>query len=942
MSPAVRVLYMEDDAGAARLLQKRLQRAGYEVDVAPNGEAGLEQFSASVYDVIIIDHNMPGMTGLQVMRELSNRESMPTTVMLTGTGSEKTAVEAMKLGAADYLVKDIDGGYIELLPIVIAQSLKQRQLMDDKRRAEEALERSEKYHRALTENSLDMVLVADADAVLRYVSPSIRTVFGIDEQALIGRNGMDFLRSEGAAFPESLDVGRRFLQSLLDKPGERLEVELCVPGEDGEPQWLELRGRNLLHESWVNGIVLNIRTITKRKKAEEALRESEKRFRMLVEQSLDGIVLVDQEGKIVEWNRAQEQITGVRRQDAIGQDVWDISYKTAIPANRTEALHQRLREGFIHMIDHPQETPWLGRQIEFEIERSDGSRRTIQSVKFLIDAGGRVLIGDVTRDITEHQQAEQALRESEARFRMLFKEAPEAFFIADINGNLLDCNRAVELLIGLSQSELMARPFSEWNIFPPDRLARIREVLGAIQAREEVDWFELSFSRPDNQEVVVELRIIPIDYQGETRLLGIAHDITWRKQAEAQLTSHIGELEILHWIDDELSQKLNMDYVQTMALEKLMQMSGAAAGCIALIESNSVRIVKSAGYPEEAHRLFSLEERSILTRVARTREAEWVQDVSTDSDYLAVRSDTRSQITIPLMSQERLIGVITQETPQPETFTAEKFEFLKLISARVAIAIDNAQLYVSAENRLVELQDLYTQLSKLEQLKTDMIRIAAHDLRNPLAIVSGYIGILRKSLGDQLGEKQLRYIEHIEEAAKQMKAITTDFLSLDRIEELTHNVGQTVNLSELVQGVSANYRIQAEQKTQVFRVFLPEKPIVVRGFKMELQQAIANIVGNAIKYTPKSGNIQISLLRMDKTANFEVTDTGYGVPEDQQARLFQAFYRVKSEETQSIDGTGLGLYIVKRIVERHGGQVLFHSVPGQGSTFGFEVPLSEM
>ncbi len=131
-----RILYMEDDAGAARLLQKRLSRQGFEVVIARDGEQGLEMAADGDFDVLTIDQNMPVYDGLDVIRKLSERGPLPPIIMITGTGDEGVAVEAMKLGARDYIVKDIEGGYLSLLPTVIEHALQQCQLEKDKRQAE--------------------------------------------------------------------------------------------------------------------------------------------------------------------------------------------------------------------------------------------------------------------------------------------------------------------------------------------------------------------------------------------------------------------------------------------------------------------------------------------------------------------------------------------------------------------------------------------------------------------------------------------------------------------------------------------------------------------------------------------------------------------------------------------------------------------------------------
>ena len=138
----VRILVIDDDAGQARLAQRTLERAGYAVDVAGDGDTGLALYATGAYDVLMVDHQMPGPGGLEVLSTLAARGALPPTIMVTGHGDEAIAVEAMKLGAGDYLVKDVEGHYLTLLPAVVARALYQQRLLEEKRQAEEALQKT--------------------------------------------------------------------------------------------------------------------------------------------------------------------------------------------------------------------------------------------------------------------------------------------------------------------------------------------------------------------------------------------------------------------------------------------------------------------------------------------------------------------------------------------------------------------------------------------------------------------------------------------------------------------------------------------------------------------------------------------------------------------------------------------------------------------------------
>ncbi len=182
-SKPIHILYMEDDPGLARLFKRKLERAGYAVDVAHDGQEGLNMCVAGCYDVVAMDQAMPVYDGLEVIRLLAAQDALPPTIMVTGTGDERTAVEAMKLGARDYIVKDVDGGYLDLLPTVIERVLRQRRLAEEKRRADEEL-----FRRAIELETL------------AHISSALRTAQTVEEMLpLVLRNAAQAFEAAMAA-----------------------------------------------------------------------------------------------------------------------------------------------------------------------------------------------------------------------------------------------------------------------------------------------------------------------------------------------------------------------------------------------------------------------------------------------------------------------------------------------------------------------------------------------------------------------------------------------------------------------------------------------------------------------------------------------------------------------------------------------------------------------
>ncbi len=268
----IRLLYIEDDAGMARLMQKRLQRESIEVDTAPDGRKGMSMYDSAPYDVVAVDQSLPGMDGLSVIERLTKSDNLTPVVMITGRGNERVAVEALKLGACDYIIKDVENGYLDLMPTVIEQALRKKQMIQDKQNAERALAESEELHRLTLNNISDAIFVTDDSGDFKYVCSNVHVIFGYTFEEVEAMKNIEVLM------------------------GGNIPIDLKKPETLTEPNSIEWRikdKRGIDHVVLVNikrvaikkgTLLYTCHDITDRKRMEENLKNSLKEKETLIQE----------------------------------------------------------------------------------------------------------------------------------------------------------------------------------------------------------------------------------------------------------------------------------------------------------------------------------------------------------------------------------------------------------------------------------------------------------------------------------------------------------------------------------------------------------------------------------------------------------------------------------------------------------------------------------
>lgn len=231
-----------------------------------------------------------------------------------------------------------------------------------------------------------------------------------------------------------------------------------------------------------------------------------------------------------------------------------------------------------------------------------------------------------------------------------------------------------------------------------------------------------------------------------------------------------------------------------------------------------------------------------------------------------------------------------------------------------------------------------THVIQLSELKTYIIRMLSHDLGNPLSRILGFSQLLNHDR-DSLSEQHQQFLDYILQDGEQMDQIISNVLNLEHTRSDSYTF-ESVDMQRLVADQVKHHQPETTLKQQSLTTQIPDGPVMVRGNYRQLSQAIANLLSNAIKYTPDGGKIHVELsVIKDEYARVAVSDNGYGIPEESHSKIFTEFYRVKARGTADIRGTGLGLSLVKVVVDNHIGHVWFESEEGTGSTFYIELPL---
>jgi PAS domain S-box-containing protein len=652
---------------------------------------------------------------------------------------------------------------------------------------------------------------------------------------------------------------------------------------------------------------------------------TQRHLAQIVDSSDDAIVSRDLNGIIQSWNAAAERMFGFSPAEAIGRSI-----RMIIPDDRRQEedfVLARIRAG--QAVRH------------YETIRRHKNGRLIPislTVSPLDDDAGTVTgASEIARDINDRKHADLAMR----RLAAVVESSDDAIVSKDLNGIVMSWNRAAERIFGYSAHEAIGKSIR--TIIPADLQNEEDMVLARIRAGVSVDHYETRRLRKDGSECLVSLTVSPI-FDDAGLVVGaskIARDVTERSRLQAvvaeqsliaQKLSDVGTL-----VASSLDQTTIVQKV-TDAATALTQAEFGAFFChVSDRQSGEARMLHaSSGVPKEAFaNLTHARATAVLESALSGQSTVRLDDVRQDPRYghdspcfglLEGHLPVRSYLAVPVKAVSgEVVGGMFFGHSRTGMFTPRHEQLAKGVAGWASLALENSRLYMEAR--------------EADRLKDEFLAVLSHELRTPLNAIVGYSRLLRGNVLS--GEKAARGLETLERNAAALTQIVEDVLDISRIVAGKVRLDvQPVELQLVVHNAIATVRPAADAKGVRVQAIVDPRVGPVSGDPDRLQQVVWNLLSNAVKFTPKNGRVQVRLERANSHIDIVVSDTGIGIRADFLPYVFERFRQADAGTTRKTGGLGLGLSIVRHIVEMHGGSVHVASEgENQGATFRARLPL---
>jgi PAS domain S-box-containing protein len=772
----------------------------------------------------------------------------------------------------------------------------QDQVVPSSEKARKALQEGEAFIRTVLDN-LPVGVAAnsvDPTVAFSYMNDNFVRYYRTTREALASPDALWEAVYEDAEFREV--IKKEVLEDIASRTPERMYWE-DVPITRAGAGTTFISARNIPIEG--NKLMLStVWDTTARKHAEEELRK----LSWAVEHGPSMVYITGPDGRLEYVNPKFAEITGYTFEEALGRLPRILDPDKLSPEECRERW-DIIRAGH----------EWRG---EFHNRKKNGEsfweRASISSIK---DAAGSIThLVLVMEDITARKQAEEALRASEERFRVVAESAPDAIISIDSQGKIIFWNHVAERVFGYSVEEAIGEPFT---MIMPEHVQQIHRdsverFLSTGQSAVIGGTAEMGGRRRDGTEFPVELSVAHWESGGETFFTAIMRDITERKQAE----------QALRQLNEELEQRV---------VERTVELDRAIERMEAILNSSSdiVILCRTNGTINQVNPAFDKAFGYISDEAFNQRLTQFFMP-----DHAPLLEQAFE--TVVHTGQAQRLEVIAHYKEDPP-FDADVVLSPVVGPGSQLLGVICSLRDVTRQKQMeTQLRQLLAHEMELSELKSRYVAMAAHDLRNPLAVIQSTIELIQRYSSRLTGEKLQEKYDDIQASIDVMVTLLDDILTLGRIESGKLGFEPTpLDVIAFCKSIVAEMK-QATGTTQsIYFSGQGDGSTAWLDAKL-LRHILGNLLSNAIKYSPDDRPV---ILTMDCEPNrviFRVQDQGIGIPGDDQRRLFEAFHRASN--AQRLPGTGLGLAIVKESVDLHGGTITFESQEGIGTTFIVTLP----
>ena len=812
----------------------------------------------------------------------------------------------------------------------------------DLKLAEKALRESEERYRSFFKTSRDCVFITSKEGRWIDFNDAAMELFGYDDRDDFFKVRIKDLyanpgdRKKHLKYVDEHNFSKDYPVDLIKKDGtiiNALVTSVMIQDISGN----------------IAGYQGTVRDITERKRTEERLRKTHDQLLEIIEFLPDATFVINRDGKVIAWNKAMEEITGMLKEDIIGEG----NYAYGIPfygeprpilIDLIKKRNEEIESKYIHI---ERKGPVIFAEAYVPSLYDGRGAYVWATASLLYDSNGN-LIGSIEsiRDITKRKVTEDMLETAEEKYRALVENLNDVIFTTDPQGVITYMSPVVEKITGYKPSEIVGQHFC--HFIHPDDLSGI---VASFQRSMEGSIEPFEFRAIDKSDRIRYMRsssrLILKDDQ-KLGLSGVLTDITVNKHAEEALLNK----DILLGGVAVATNILLTEADLNTSINETLELLGAATRVDRIYvsdihESDTCKHLGSERFEWErdsiSSELGNSDSDYCLNNTAMTR---WLETLSAghpikglarefpSTERLILESQNiKSILAIPIMMESRFWGFIGfNDCHSDRIWSGIEISILQATAASIGAAIARRQ----AEDKLRIAKELAESAARV---KSEFLANMSHEIRTPMNAIIGLTGLI---LTTKLTPEQQRdYIETIGNSGESLLFVINDILDFSKLDSGKMELeSRPINLEACIEN-SLNLMRPVASKKCLNLIYTIEEctPQAIIGDPTRLQQILINLLSNAVRFTDRGEiSVLVSGKKLDDICHeicFSVKDTGIGIPEDKMGRLFQSFTQVDSSTTRRYGGTGLGLAITKKLVEMMGGRIWAESQLGKGSTFNF-------